>query len=144
MKSLLYTSIATVTLAATFTTTGCRVPPPTDDGDTVAASVFEPEDTAVAAARRVAKQKVQAAQKDSNGIYYIGSGSTRAMLQLVSYPSRRDTIFYSKTRHVKVKGSAAIGNVVRVGFYLFNGRDSLVNYVEQLPYNGLPQTTPQK
>ncbi len=66
------------------------------------------------------------------------------MLQLVSYPSRRDTIFYSKTRHVKVKGSAAIGNVVRVGFYLFNGRDSLVNYVEQLPYDGVAQTTPQK
>ncbi len=131
-------------MAATFTTTGCRVPPPTDDGDTVAASVFEPEDTAVAAARRAARQKVQVAQKDSDGIYYIGSGSTRAMLQLVSYPSRRDTIFYSKTRHVKVKGSAAIGNVVRVGFYLFNGRDSLVNYVEQLPENGVSDATLQK
>ncbi len=144
MKSLLYTSAAALTLAAAFTTTGCRVPPPTDDGDTVAASVFEPEDTAVLAARRAARQKVQAAQKDSDGIFYIGSGSTRAMLQLVSYPSKRDTIFYSKTRHVKVKGSAAIGNVVRVGFYLFNGRDSLVNYVEQLPDEGAPQTTPQK
>lgn len=144
MKSLLYTSIAAVTMAATFTTTGCRVPPPTDDGDTVAASVFEPEDTAVAAARRAARQKVQVAQKDSDGIYYIGSGSTRAMLQLVSYPSRRDTIFYSKTRHVKVKGSAAIGNVVRVGFYLFNGRDTLVNYVEQLPENGVSDATLQK
>lgn len=144
MKSLLYTSIAAVTIAATFTTTGCRVPPPTDDGDTVAASVFEPEDTAVAAARRAAKHKVQALQKDSDGIYYIGSGSTRAMLQLVSYPSKRDTIFYSKTRHVKVKGSAAIGNVVRVGFYLFNGRDSLVNYVEQLPVNDVSEATLQK
>lgn len=144
MKSLLYTSAAAVTLTAAFMTTGCRVPPPTDDGDTVAASVFEPEDTSVMAARRAAKLKVQAAQKDSSGIYYIGSGSTRAMLQLVSYPSRRDTIFYSKTRHVKVKGSAAIGNVVRVGFYLFNGRDSLVNYVEQVPENGSPESTLQK
>ena len=68
---------------------------------------------------------------DSVGIYYIGSGSSKEKLQLVSYPSRRDTFEYGKTRHVKVKGCADINHVVRVDFYLFNGKDSLVKAVEE-------------
>ena len=69
---------------------------------------------------------------DSVGLYYIGSGSTREFIQLVSYPSRRDTTVYGKTRHIRVKGSAEINNVVRVKYYLLNGKDSLVKEVEQV------------
>ena len=72
------------------------------------------------------------ASKDSVGIYYVGSGSTKNQIQLVSYPSHRDTLLYSKTQHVKVKGSADIDHVVRVDFYLLNGKDSLVKYVEEV------------
>ena len=69
------------------------------------------------------------------GIYYIGSGSTKDIIQLVSYPSRRDTMIYSKTRHVKVKGNADINHVVRVDYYLLNSKDSLVKYVEEVDLN---------
>ena len=41
---------------------------------------------------------------------------------------------YGKTRHVKVKGSADFNNVVRVRFYVLNGKDSLVSYVEQVDF----------
>ena len=70
--------------------------------------------------------------KDSVGIYYIGSGSTKDIIQLISYPSRRDTMIFGKTRHVKVKGNADINHVVRVDYYLLNGKDSLVKYVEEV------------
>ena len=70
--------------------------------------------------------------KDSVGIYYVGSNSTKDLIELVSYPSRRDTMMYSKTRHIKVKGNADINHVVRVDFYLHNGKDSLVKYVEEV------------
>ena len=54
------------------------------------------------------------------------------IIQLVSYPSRRDTMIFGKTRHVKVKGNADINHVVRVDYYLLNGKDSLVKYVEEV------------
>ena len=72
------------------------------------------------------------ASKDSVGIYYVGSGSTKDQIQLVSYPSHRDTLLYSKTQHVTVQGSADIYHVVRVECYLLNGKDSLVKYVEEV------------
>lgn len=114
--------------------TSCRFAKSYNDGDTVAASVFEPEDTSTAG--RAAKDSVKAVAKaavvDSVGMYYVGSGSTKQFLQLVSYPSKRDTLVYGKTRHVRVKGSADFNNVVRVKFYLLNGKDSLVSAVEQV------------
>ncbi len=134
MKKLLY--LVAVIVAATksiSTTTSCKFAPDQVDGDTVAASEFYPEDTSAAHAKKMAKKA--AAQKaivDSVGMYYVGSGSTKDQIQLVSYPSRRDTLLYSKTRHVKVKGSADIDHVVRVDFYLLNGKDSLVKYVEEV------------
>ena len=122
-------------IATTFitTTTSCKFAPDQNDGDTVAASEFYPEDTAALHAKKTAK--TAAAQKaivDSVGLYYIGSGSTKEHIELVSYPSRRDTLIYGKTRHVKVKGCADIDHVVRVQFYLLNGKDSLVKYVEEV------------
>ena len=122
-------------IATTFitTTTSCKFAPDQNDGDTVAASEFYPEDTAALHVKKTAK--TAAAQKaivDSVGMYYIGSGSTKEHIELVSYPSRRDTLIYGKTRHVKVKGCADIDHVVRVQFYLLNGKDSLVKYVEEV------------
>lgn len=134
MKKILY-FVAALVFATTSitTTTSCKFAPDQNDGDTVAASEFYPEDTAAAHAKKAAKNA--AAQKaivDSVGMYYVGSGSTKDKIQLVSYPSRRDTLLYGKTRHVKVKGSADIDHVVRVDFYLLNGKDSLVKYVEEV------------
>ena len=137
MKQALY--LVTALIAASFfthTATSCKFAPKQDDGDTVAASVFYPEDTTTVHAKKAKNGK--AADKtvvDSVGMYYIGSGSDKNKIQLVSYPSRRDTSIYSKTRHVKVKGCADIGRVVRVDFYLLNGKDSLVKYVEEVVTN---------
>lgn len=133
MKKLIYMAAAFAVAAAMSTTTiGCRIPPPTNDGDTVAASEFEPEDTTAAHRRQHANTVAQAAVKDSVGMYYVGTGSTKSQLQLVSYPSRRDTLVYGKTRHVRVKGSADFDCVVRVKFYVLHGTDSLVSAVEQV------------
>lgn len=134
MKKILYFVAALVAATTSITTaTSCKFAPDQNDGDTVAASEFYPEDTAAENAKKAAKDT--AAQKaivDSVGMYYIGSGSNKDKIQLVSYPSRRDTLLYGKTRHVKVKGSADINHVVRVQFYLLNGKDSLVKYVEEV------------
>lgn len=134
MKKLLYLATAVIILSAScMMTTSCRYAPSQDNGDTVAASVFEPIDTAsINQAKRAKTARKQKAIVDSVGMYYIGSESTKEKIQLVSYPSRRDTMEYYKTRHVTVKGSADIGHVVRVKFYLLNGKDSLVKAVEEV------------
>ena len=131
-KILCFVAALAATTLITTTSTSCKFAPDQHDGDTVAASEFYPEDTAAIHAKKTAKMAVIKAGKDSVGIYYIGSGSTKDIIQLVSYPSRRDTMIYSKTRHVKVKGNADINHVVRVDYYLLNGKDSLVKYVEEV------------
>ena len=133
MKKILY-FVAALAATSFITTMGtsCKFAPDQHDGDTVAASEFYPEDTSAIHAKKKAKLAAMKAIKDSVGIYYIGSGSTKDIIQLVSYPSRRDTMIYSKTRHVKVKGNADINHVVRVDYYLLNGKDSLVKYVEEV------------
>ena len=128
-KILCFVAALAATTFITTTSTSCKFAPDQHDGDTVAASEFYPEDTSAIHAKKTAKM---AAGKDSVGIYYIGSGSTKDIIQLVSYPSRRDTMIYSKTRHIKVKGNADINHVVRVDYYLLNGKDSLVKYVEEV------------
>lgn len=133
MKKLLYFVAILIATTALSTTTSCKFAPDQQDGDTVAASEFYPEDTTTLRTKKGAKNDtIQKAIVDSVGMYYIGSGSTKDRIQLVSYPSRRDTLEYGKTRHVKVKGSADIDHVVRVDFYLLNGKDSLVKYVEEV------------
>lgn len=133
MKKLLYFVAILFATSIVTTTTGCKFAPNQDDGDTVAASEFYPEDTTTAHGKKPSKNtSAQKAIVDSVGMYYVGSGSTKDRIQLVSYPSRRDTLLYSKTRHVKVKGNADIDHVVKVDFYLLNGKDSLVKYVEEV------------
>lgn len=132
MKKLLYFVAILFATSIVTTTTSCKFAPNENDGDTVAASVFYPEDTTTHAKKQSKNASAQKAIVDSVGMYYVGSGSTKDRIQLVSYPSRRDTLLYSKTRHVKVKGNADIDHVVRVDFYLLNGKDSLVKYVEEV------------
>ena len=133
MKKILY-FVAALAATSFITTMGtsCKFAPDQHDGDTVAASEFYPEDTAAIHAKKTEKMAAMKAIKDSVGIYYIGSGSTKDIIQLISYPSRRDTMIFGKTRHVKVKGNADINHVVRVDYYLLNGKDSLVKYVEEV------------
>lgn len=108
---------------------GCKFAPGNELGDTVAASVFEPEDTSLTHKKKV---ETMAEVKDSIGMYLIGEGSNKDILQLVSYPSCRDTMEYGKTRHIKVVGSAQIGNLVSVEFYHLSNGDSLVSKVIQI------------
>ncbi len=137
MKKILF-FVAALAATSFITTIGtsCMFAPDQNDGDTVAASEFYPIDTSAAHAKKMAKIAAIKNGKDSVGIYYVGSNSTKDLIELVSelvsYPSRRDTMMYSKTRHIKVKGNADINHVVRVDFYLHNGKDSLVKYVEEV------------
>ena len=131
-KILCFVAALAATTFITTTSTSCKFAPDQHNGDTVAASEFYPIDTSAIHAKKMAKMAAVKVGKDSVGIYYIGSGSTKDIIQLVSYPSRRDTMIYSKTRHIKVKGNADINHVVRVDYYLLNGKDSLVKYVEEV------------
>lgn len=109
----------------------CKMAPKQDPGDTVAASVFAPIDTVALHRKQRAEKARLANAKDSIGIYYIGPGSTDKKIQLISYPSQRDTLLYSKARHMKRSGSTDIGHVVRVKFYVSKS-DSLVQGLEEI------------
>lgn len=125
MRKLLL--FAYICAAAIGVTTGCRFAHEEPLGDTVAASVFAPKDTA--AINKKKKAKIAAVVKDSADVFYIGGGSDRQTLQLLSYPSRRDTFSYGKTAHIEVEGSADTGRVVKVAFYVLPSGDSLVSKV---------------
>lgn len=92
MKSILL--IAACIVAMGFAVASCRFAPSPKLGDTVASSVFEPADTGLINKKTRAKVADTTIVADSVGLYYIGSGSTKQFLQLVSYPSRRDTTVY--------------------------------------------------
>ena len=96
-KILCFVAALAATTLITTTSTSCKFAPDQHDGDTVAASEFYPEDTSAIHAKKMAKMAAIKAGKDSVGIYYIGSGSTKDMIQLVSYPSRRDTMIFGIT-----------------------------------------------
>jgi hypothetical protein len=130
MKRLFLPALAF--MAATFAATSCRMATKPQLGDTVDAKVFEPEDTAAINKAARAKAKALAAAKDSVGIYYIGTGSTATTVQLVSYPSRRDTALYVKARHIKVDGNADFGHVVRARFWVSDRGDTLVTRLEEV------------
>lgn len=118
-----------VPVAAAMATTSCRMAPSNDLGDTVAAKVFEPVDTTGRAA--LAKQQPKTSVKDSSGVYFIGEGSTATRVQLVSYPSRRDTAIYTKGKHIRVTGNADYGHVVRAKLWISDRGDTLVTRLEE-------------
>lgn len=130
MRKILFLSF--VAVVAGLFPTACKMAPADNPGDTVAASEFAPPDTATINRMARAKAAKLAKAKDSVDIFYVGSGSTKQLLQLVSYPSRRDTVEYGKTRHIKRSGNTDVGSIVRVAFWVSDG-DSLVKSVEQLP-----------
>lgn len=107
----------------------CKFAPSQELGDTVAAEIFEPIDTAVL--KQQQREKISKA-KDSVDIFIIGEGSTRDKLQLISYPSHRDTMLFGKKRPVKVTGSADYGRVVRIVFVLGKDSTKLVKQVEEI------------
>lgn len=125
MKKILI--FAYICIAAMGVTTGCHFAKEQPLGDTVAASVFSPKDTTKVTNKKIVAEK--AVIKDSTNLFFIGDGSSKHYLQLVSYPSRRDTFTYGKTAHVKVEGCADIGRVVSVKYYILPSGDSLVSKV---------------
>ena len=61
-------------------------------------------------------------------------GPPHFVLPDLSYPSKRDTVTFSKARHIKVKGCADFGRVVRIGFYRLPSGDSIVKTVEEIKF----------
>ena len=90
MKKILY-FVAALAATSFITTMGtsCKFAPDQHDGDTVAASEFYPIDTSAAHAKKMAKIAAIKNGKDSVGIYYVGSNSTKDLIELVSYPSHK-------------------------------------------------------
>lgn len=129
MKILLF--FFSVLLLA-FASTSCRMAPNDNPSDTVAAAEFNPIDTAALnrKARLAGKNGVQV--KDSADIFYVGDGSNGKKIQLISYPSRRDTIVYGKTSHIKRSGNTDIGHIVRIKLWISDSGDSLVQRIEEV------------
>ncbi len=100
-------------------TTSCKFAPSHNLGDTVAAKDFEPISPQLAKKHAVDSTKQIA---DSADIFVVGEASNRKMIQLISYPSHRDTLLFKKKRHIKVVGNANEGSIVRVEFV--QGKDS--------------------
>ena len=119
-------------IAAMTVSTSCKMAPSDNPGDTVAASVFEPADTSAHAAKSKNDTTNIKNIKDSTGIFFVGEGSTKHNLQLVSYPSKRDTATYYKGKHLKVTGNADFGHVVRIGFHRLPTGDSIVTSVTEV------------
>lgn len=125
----LFIFIAVIT-AATSVSTSCRMAPRENLGDTVAAKYFEPADTSGCAA--LAQKKNKTMVKDSADIFFVGSGSTATQVQLVSYPSRRDTVLRPKGKRIKVVGNADYGHVVRAKLWVSASGDTLVTRLEKV------------
>ncbi len=109
----------------------CRMAPSQDDGDTVAAKDFYPPDTA-ALRKAAATDSTAQPAADSIDIFVIGPASTRHEVQLLSYPSRRDSTRYAKSRHIRVRGNADVGHVVRAVFFSTPQGDTLVTRITEL------------
>ena len=71
-----------------------------------------------------------ARRPDSINVFYVGEGSTRRELQLVSYPSRRDTIVRRKARRIRVEGRADVGSIVRIKLWASHRGDTVVKEVK--------------
>ena len=125
MRKILY--LCMPVFAFSLMTTSCRMAPKEEPGDTVAAKVFEPIDTAALHRKQAAKMKNI---KDSADIFYVGPATDQKSLQLISYPSRRDTLTMGRTRHIKRSGSTDIGNIVRIALWT-KDKDTLVSRIEE-------------
>ncbi len=136
MKKIIYAAMAIPMAALLSTAYSCRMAPQDNPGDTVAAAVFEPREYEKSVATDTTTTDSVAEGPDSIDIFYVGDGSTADRLQLVSYPSQRDTAVYTKGQHIKVSGNADVGHAVRVRFWVTEKGDSLVTRAEEF----LPST----
>ncbi|MGI6242159.1 MAG: hypothetical protein ACOYJK_01250 [Prevotella sp.] len=110
--------------------TSCRMAPSNNLGDTVEAKYFEPYDSTIHDTAAAKKQLVII--QDSLDIYVIGPASTASQVQLLSYPSRRDSMVYTKGKHIKVIGNADFYHVVRAKFWISEAGDTLVTRLEEM------------
>lgn len=125
MRKIVYLFIPFIVLS--LMTTSCRMAPKEELGDTVASRVFEPIDTAALHRKQAAEMKNI---KDSADIFYVGPATDQKSLQLISYPSRRDTLTMGRTRHIKRLGSTDVGHIVRIELWT-KGKDKLVSKIEE-------------
>lgn len=119
---------------------GCRLAPKDQPGDTVAASVFAPVDTAALARKARAAQ----ARKDSvEGVYLIGPLSSRRRLQLIAYPQGRDTLLLKRSAKMVVYGNADHGHLVRILTDTIRGEVVVMQVAEvMLPQQEQGKVTP--
>lgn len=139
MRKLLLFAIVLVT--ASVCSVSCRMAPNEQLGDTLAASVFEPEDTMKGrevvevepdSAALEEAARALASIVDSTDIFVVGAETNRQWIQLLSYPSRRDTTHFGKGQHFKATGSTEPGTVVRVKFYALPSGTRIVTRTEQV------------
>lgn len=139
MRKLLLFAIVLVT--ASVCSVSCRMAPNEQLGDTLAASVFEPEDTMKGrevvevepdSAALEEAARALASIVDSTDIFVVGAETNRQWIQLLSYPSRRDTTLFGKGQHFKATGSTEPGTVVRVKFYALPSGTRIVTRTEQV------------
>ena len=127
---ILQASLLLLPVTSAFFAGSCRMAPKDNPGDTVASAEFYPPDTTQINRQRRADSTAVARRPDSINVFYVGEGSTRRELQLVSYPSRRDTIVRRKARRIRVEGRADVGSIVRIKLWASHRRDTVVKEVK--------------
>ena len=130
---ILQATLLLLPVTSAFFAGSCRMAPKDNPGDTVASAEFYPPDTTQINRHRRTDSAVVALRPDSTDIFYVGEGSTRRELQLVSYPSRRDTVVRYKARHIRVEGRADVGSVVRIKLWASHRGDTVVKKVKVIP-----------
>ena len=137
---ILQATLLLLPVTSAFFAGSCRMAPKDNPGDTVASAEFYPPDTTQINRHRQADSAVVALRPDSTDIFYVGEGSTRRELQLVSYPSRRDTVVRFKARHIRVEGRADVGSVVRITLWASHRGDTVVKGVKVIPAQNITPT----
>ena len=137
---ILQATLLLLPVMSAFFAGSCRMAPKDNPGDTVASAEFYPPDTTQINRHRRADSTVVTQRPDSTDLFYVGEGSTRRELQLVSYPSRRDTVVRFKARHIRVEGRADVGSVVRITLWASHRGDTVVKEVKVIPAQNITPT----
>lgn len=137
---ILQATLLLLPVTSAFFAGSCRMAPKDNPGDTVASAEFYPPDTTQINRHRKSDSTAVAQRADSTDIFYVGEGSTRRELQLVSYPSRRDTVVRFKARHIRVEGRADVGSVVRITLWASHRGDTVVKGVKVIPAQNITPT----
>ena len=127
---ILQATLLLLPVTSAFFAGSCRMAPKDNPGDTVASAEFYPPDTTQINRLHRADSTAMARRPDSINVFYVGEGSTRHELQLVSYPSRRDTIVRRKARRIRVEGRVDVGSIVRIKLWASHRGDTVVKEVK--------------